>query len=153
MNTNIVYPTEWQYGKPRGVIKENPTNYQLRITVYDKENKPDNKNIYFLFRNYNNKEECYKDCVKKQFEISNNNNLTRNRIRFLDKDTIEVELTQNKYLITDSIFLDKVEKYPVSVKQKADKFYVVCQDKKKTFAFVNLITNSKLYILLKIIIV
>lgn len=150
MNNNIItYPTEWSHGKPRGVIKENPTNYQLRITLYDENNKPNDRNIYFLFKSYNSKEDCYKDCIKKRLELSDENKLTRNKIRYLDKDTIEVKLTLDKTMKTDSKNLDKVEKYPLSVKQKKSKdgkdfkYYAICQDKKTTFPFVNLITKSK----------
>lgn len=134
------YPSEWILGKPRGSIKENPTNYQLRVSTSNQD-----FNIYFKFCDYKSKNETYKACLKKQMEISDENDLTRNKIRYLDKDTIEVKLTQDKIMKTDSKFIKDVEKYPLNVKMKKTKdgetYYVMCQDKKLTFPFTNLISN------------
>jgi hypothetical protein len=140
--TEIIYPTEWCLGKPRGSIKENPTNYQLRISTDN-----ENINLYFKFCNYKSKKDTYNDCLKQQMIISDRHSLTRNKIRYLDKDTIEVVLTQDQKMITDSKFIEQVEKYPLNVKMKkiSNKNipYVMCQDKKKTFPFTDLITNYK----------
>ena len=54
-------------------------------------------------------------------EISDENDLTRNKIRYLDKNTIEVKLTQDKIMKTDSKFIKEVEKYPINVKSKKTK--------------------------------
>ena len=134
------YPSEWILGKPRGSIKENPTNYQLRISTDDK-----NICVCFKFSDFKNKKEAYKECLKKQMKISDDNDLTRNKIRYLDKDTIEVKLTQDKIMKTDSKFINLVEKYPLNVKTKKTKdgetYYAMCQDKKLSFPFSNLISN------------
>ena len=134
------YPSEWILGKPRGSIKENPTSYQLRVSTSNQD-----FNIYFKFCDYKSKNETYKACLKKQMELSDENDLTRNKLRYLDKDTIEVKLTQDKIMKTDSKFIKDVEKYPLNVKMKKTKdgetYYVMCQDKKFTFPFTNLISN------------
>jgi hypothetical protein len=80
-------------------------------------------------------------------KISDQYDLTRNKIRYLDKDTIEVKLTQDKIMTTDSKFIKEVEQYPIITKIKktnnSEKYYAICQDKKKTFPFSDLITNYK----------
>ncbi len=40
------YPSDWILGKPRGSIKENPTNYQLRVSIPGTD-----INKYFTFKN------------------------------------------------------------------------------------------------------
>lgn len=136
------YPSDWILGKPRGSIKENPTNYQLRVSIPDTD-----INKYFTFKNKESKEIAYKNCLKTQMEISDENDLTRNKIRYLDKNTIEVKLTQDKIMKTDSKFIKEVEKYPINVKSKktknGDVFYVMCQDKKHSFPFTDLICKYK----------
>ncbi len=134
------YPSAWTLGKPRGSIKENPTNYQLRVSIPGQD-----INLYFRFTEYGSSKKAYEACIQKQMEISDNNNLTRNKIRYLDKDTIEVQLTQDQVMKTDSKFIKEVEKYPLNVKAKKTKneikYYVTCQDKKKIFPFTDLITR------------
>lgn len=138
----IIYPTEWTLGKPRGSIKENPTNYQLRVSTSERD-----INIYFKFCDYKSKNETYKDCLKKQMEISDENDLTRNKIRYIDKETIEVKLTQDKIMKTDSKYIKEVERFPLNIKTKKTKegevYYVMCQDKKKAFPLTDLICNYK----------
>ncbi len=132
-----VFPSEWSLGKPRGSIKTNPTNYQLRIC---------DQNIYFLFRDYPSNEKAYEACQKKQMEISDAHNLTRNKLRYIDKDTIEIQLTSDRTFKTDSKFIDKVEKYLLSIKEKktpnGSKFYVNYYDNVHA-PFTNLITDYK----------
>ena len=134
------FPSDWILGKPRGSIKVNPTNYQLRITTPEGD-----KNIYFKFNG--NEKQAYKECLDEQMKISDEYDLTRNKIRYLDKDTIEVKLTQDKIMKTDSKYIKEVEQYPLITKVKktndGEKYYALCQDKKKTFAFSDLITNYK----------
>ncbi len=136
------YPSDWILGKPRGSIKENPTNYQLRVSIPGTD-----INKYFTFKNKETKLDAYKNCLKTQMEISDENDLTRNKIRYLDKNTIEVKLTQDKIMKTDSKFIKEVEKYPINVKSKktkiGDVFYVMCQDKKHSFPFTDLICKYK----------
>ena len=58
MEQQIVYPTQWQLGKPRGSIKKELTYFLARITP------PNKKTLskYFYFQNYKNKDEAYKNC-------------------------------------------------------------------------------------------
>lgn len=136
----INYPTEWQLGKPRGSIKELPKRgYQ--VTISDDTGQTTKS---FLFRNYDdNKEQTLKEATKWRQEESDQRNLTRNQIRYTDPNTIEVKLTQDKILKTDAKFLDKVELYPLNVKNKktpkGDKFYAQYQDKKMSASFIGLL--------------
>lgn len=135
----VTYPTAWSYGKPRGSIKEQPTAYLVVMSP------PNEKQTttYFRFREYKNKEEALVKAKEYMKQQSDRYGLTRNMIRFIDKDTIEVKLTQDQIMKTDSTNLDKVEQYPVNAKKVRSKYYVLCQDKKKTFPFTDLIVNYK----------
>lgn len=144
----ITYPTEWQLGKPRGSIKTNPTNYQVTLSP------PNVKQIvnFFRFCEYKNQIEALKAAETWQMQKSDEYDLTRNKIRYLDKDTIEVQLTQDQVMKTDAKFIKEVQKYPLNAKSKLCKkegkeyikYYALCQDVKKTFPFNSLITNYKI---------
>lgn len=139
MNTTQKYPTEWQLGKARGSITEFPTSFRTTVSRSGK------KQEYEFFRfanNDNNKELTLQKANEYLMQESIKFNMVRNRIRWINKDTIEVELTQGKTMKIDAKFLDKVQENHLEVKKKAgktDKYYVVCHDGNKTFAFTNLI--------------
>src|SRR5579885_2768455 len=142
---NITYPTQWQLGKPRGSIKEFPTSYLAIISP------PNEKQInkYFLFKDYENSKEKARGAASKYLQKeSDKRNLTRNQIRYINKDIIEVKLTQNQIMKTNSKFIDKVQKYPINVSAKKTKFdikyYVKCQNKKKSFLFTDLICSYEI---------
>lgn len=143
------YPTEWQLGKSRGSIKTLPTYYQVTISP------PDGKQLTksFKYKDYKNLNEAYKDALDWQQEVSDELELTRNQIRYIDKDTIEVKLTQDCIMKTDAKNLELVQKYPLNVKiakkknkkgEEVVKYYAMCQDKKEAFLFNSLFTKFKI---------
>lgn len=145
----ITYPTEWQLGKPRGSLKTLPTYYQVTISP------PNGKQFTktFKYRDYKSIEDALKAAKDWQMEISDEYELTRNKIRYLDKDTIEVKLTKDCVMKTDAKNLDLVEKYSLNTKtaKKINKDgnttirqYVMCQDNKNAFLFNSLFTNFKI---------
>ena len=142
----INYPTDFMLGKPRGAIIKLP-HRGLSVTFRDDEGKKKTKS--FLFKNYDNdQKKTNEEMLKWRQKRSDELNVTRNRIRYLDKDTIEVQLTQGKTMKTDAKFLDKVQLFPLQVKLKKTKtkniYYVHYQNKKHSAPFVKLITNYKL---------
>jgi len=140
-----LYPTPWQLGKPRGSIKEQPTCYLVVMSP------PNAKQTttYFLFKDNNNdKQATLKKAEEFRYAESARHGLTRNQIRYIDANTIEVQLTQDCVMQTDANLLQFVEKYPLNVKTKRDKMmvrqYAMCQNKKLAFPFTDLICNYKI---------
>lgn len=141
----IIYPTKWQLGKPRGSIKEIPTGYQVVLSP------PKEKQInkYFIYKDYeNSKEKTYQAALEFKQNESDKRGLTRNQIRYLNKNVIEVKLTQDKTMKTNMKFLNEVQKYPINLNSRKTKeeirYYAVCQDKKKRFPFTDLICDYKI---------
>jgi hypothetical protein len=137
------YPTVWAYGMPRGWITDRRTNLLLSFSKGKKRHS-----FTYSVGNFDSKEECMKHVENEKIKKSRELGLTRNEIRFINKDTIEVKLTQNKTFKTDAKYLKIVNKYPLQAKAKKEKeitrYYVLGQDKKKTFQFTNLITNYEI---------
>ena len=106
--------TEWQIGKPSGSIlhridnKSKAERYEVRTKVDGK-----SKSKSFAFKSFNNSEEARNAAEKHLIEFSNLHNLTRNRVRKVDENTIEVELTQNMIMKTDMKHLDTCQKYTI----------------------------------------
>ena len=139
------YPTEWSYGIPRGCISDRKTTIMLNIkntTTGIKFNKT------YSISDYPSKKECLKFVQNQRIKKSHDLGLTRNELRFIDKHTVEVKLTQEKTFITDAKHLVMVNQYPLQAKAKKEtgitRYYVMAQDKKKTFNFTKLITDYKI---------
>mgnify|MGYP003706093701 FL=1 len=114
-NTEVkVYPIynldldykDWQVGKPTGSILErtdstsNAKRYEVRIPLGN--GKMRSKS--FAFNNFISTEEAKQAANDWLIKYSKENNLTKNMIRILDKDTIEIKLTQNMIMKTDMVF-------------------------------------------------
>lgn len=137
---HTIYPTEWQLGKARGSIKELDNGFLARITPNDK-----TLSKYFFFKNYKNIQDTLFQCKQWLKNISDEYDLTRNQLRYINQNTIEVKLTNEQTMITDAEYINKVELYPLQAKPKKEKdgtkYYVMYQDKKKVARFVDLIGN------------
>lgn len=138
------YPTNWIGGKPRGGIKNIPTGYLVVLS-------PPNQNqinTYFIFNNYSSKEEALIAANQYMKRKSDEFELTRNQFRYLNRNTIEVKLTKDKTMKTDSIFIKQVQKYPINLNFKNVKdgrrYFARCQNKKTTFLFADLICDYKI---------
>ena len=100
---------EWQVGKVSGTILEREDKkYECRIKIDGK-----NKSKSFAFEKYKNKEDAYKEAKKWLRKTSDDNSLTRNKIRKIDEKTIEVMITQNEIMKTDIDFLELCQKYTI----------------------------------------
>ena len=141
------YPTKWQLGKSRGTANERDNDYRAVISP------PGQKQInkIFSFSKYGTKANAKKEADKWCQELSDKLGLTRNQIRYINKDIIEVQLTQDKIMKTNAKFIDKVELYPLNIKTKKsktdstkDRHYVMCQNIKEVFPFTDLICKYKI---------
>jgi hypothetical protein len=147
MQQQPIYPTKWQLGKPRGTANERENDY--RAVVSPPGQKQMNK--IFTFSKYGGKANAKKEADKWCQELSDKLGLTRNQIRYIDANTIEVQLTQDKIMKTNAKYLNQVQLYPLNVKTKKsksnsskDRHYVMCQNIKKVFPFTDLICNYKI---------
>ena len=138
------YPTEWKDGKIRGSINNKGTTYLVRYN--DPNGKTQSK--YFSFEKNENKENAYDQALKWLTNENKIHNIAQNNIRYLNKDTIEVQIDSENTFTTDSKFVDLVKEYKIHLKIKKQKTtdnrkYVFCQSKKQAFTFVSKICNYK----------
>lgn len=150
------YPTQWQLGKPRGSIKEHANKKTGKITSYSVTISPPNANgqqvpRFFSVTIYGSSANAKKAAEDWRQTTSDQLGLTRNQIRYLDENTIEVQLTQNKTMKTNAKYIDDVQKYPINVKTKKcktdstkDRHYAMCQNIKEVFPFADLICKYKI---------
>jgi hypothetical protein len=145
MQQNVTYPTEWTGGIPRGSIKKDKDKGFMVVM-----SPPDQKQIskYFATSKYPNAFIMAQNWTMEQSDLLN---LTRNKYRYINKDTIEVKLTQDKTFITDSTFatdlvLDEdenmvpfINKYPLQAVETRNRFNVEYQIKKDRKMFTKLI--------------
>ncbi len=140
MNSNR-YSKSWHSGIPRGSVKKLETSYEVRIKP------PDGKEIrkIFSFKKDMSMDEAYQKAEAFRKQKSDQFGITRNQIRHINKDLIEVKLSNDMTMKTNTRYKDKVLKYPLVVKTKkgtnSTKYYVLCQDKKNQFPFTNLICD------------
>jgi hypothetical protein len=138
------YPTQWSHGKPRGSIRSNPASYSVIMSP------PGGKQTCktFPFKNDEDKEDVYKKANAYLFAESDRLGFTRNQIRYLDADTMEVKVIHDFVMKTDANLLKYVEMYPLNVKAKKEglitRNYVMYQDKKIVHPFTKLICNYKI---------
>lgn len=123
----IKYPTAWAMGKPRGSVQVQKGGVMVKMTDPDDSTKQ--MATYFAYSKYGDKaKEMAEEHCKKE---SDKYGYTRNQIRYLDANTIEVKLTLDQTMKTDAKNLDKVEMYPLHAKKKkykeTERYYVVYQ--------------------------
>ena len=118
--------------------------------TYNKKKEPAQYSKYFMFSKYNNNEEEAKKAVEEhKIEKSNEFGFTQNQIRFLDKNTIEVKLTQDKIMVTDAKFIPEIEGVSLQAVEKKvegdqNRYYAYFQIKKERAPFTQLITKYKI---------
>ena len=110
------YPTEWFGGHYRGSIADKKTSWMVRLN--DDTGKQISKSFSFK---PNTKEQSYNDANKWMQEKSDEYRVTVNKIRYLDPDTIEVQLPHDQKFITNTKFLDEVKKFKIHTKIKKEK--------------------------------
>lgn len=112
-----IYPfdktiTDWQVGKPAGTVlrrmsKYNTIYYEARIKIH---NKMQSKS--FSISKYNNDEiKAMNDAEKWLMEMSSENNLTKNRMRYVDNH-VEIDV-QDKIVLIDEEDIDTCQQYTI----------------------------------------
>jgi hypothetical protein len=142
--SNEKFPSEWFGGKYMGSIKKTKISYILRISSITGVSS----NTTFNFKFYGGEEEALRLVEAKKKEDSDKFGLTTNKMRYIDKNTVEVNLTNGKTCFVDAQFVDFVEQYKLYAKEKKDgntsRHYATCQFKKKQFPFTDLICDYKI---------
>lgn len=145
----IVYPLdlnnkEWQLGKISGTILEQENKrFEVRFAKNTKNSKMISKS--FSVSKYNTIEEAKNDAKQWQIEKSNELELTRNKIRIIDNDTIEVDIGDNLIMKTDIKFADICQKYTICYTKSGSNnnpdSYAVFSINNKLIRFHKYITN------------
>jgi len=138
---------DWQVGKPTGTIlertdsKSNAKRYEVRIPLGNGKLKSKS----FAFNKYDTQELAKKDADKYLTLTSKELGLTRNLIKIIDEDTIEVKLTKDKIMKTNMKYSDICQKYTlVSTKSghKDSEYYAAISINNKLQAFHKFITGN-----------
>lgn len=126
LKINKVYPTKWEGGKVPGELVETVDGFRA---IYEGNSRS------FKYQNIKNSPKTFactdkKDCrVKAEahlYEYYDQLNKIINKYRYINYNTIEVQLTQNKTFITDSRFINLINEYRFGLKHDSryDKYYI-----------------------------
>lgn len=124
---NKQYPTKWIGGKNLGNIFE--TEDGCRI-IYDGQSRS------FKYKNIINspkmiscidKQDCKIQAEKYLYDYYDNLDKISNKYRFVNFNTIEIQLSQDKTFITDSKLIDIIDKYRIGLKydKRYNKYYIL----------------------------
>lgn len=123
---------EWQAGKRAGtIIKRDKGKLEARIKIDGRQRT----------------KTCYSEKEAEEWlcQMSNEHNLTRNRIKVSSKTVILVELTQGYIMKTDLKFQDIVQKHTIVAGKGGGKnaeYYAIVSINSKNVFFHNLITGN-----------
>lgn len=122
--------TEWQVGKPIGSIlyREDPKTKSKRYEVRVPLGGGKLKSKSFALDKYESEEVAKQHATNWLHEFSKENHLTRNMIKVLDENTIEVQLTKGKTMKTDIDFADICQKYSICTTKSSSEYaqYYAC---------------------------
>ena len=125
-DTKNIYNTNWTGGKYDGIIIETDDGYRARFAGQSRSFKYKNTINSDKQIICKNKEDCKIQAEKYLYEYYDGLGRITNKYRFIRPDIIEVQLAQNKTFITNSKFLDLINKHTIGLKsdKKNDKYYV-----------------------------
>lgn len=132
-----IYPTPYIAGKPRGSIKDQDTSFMavINTATYETITKS------FSYNN-DNKEDIMKIAISWAYQLSNKSDITRNQIKFIDKDTLEVNISyitkksgekvqNSKSILIDTDKLAIIQKFPIHFDDPNNKYFQVMGQYKK----------------------
>lgn len=112
----MIYPTEWIGGNRAGSLTDKHNHILARIILPHGTKDMDSKDHkMFKYTNDKEKEDAYAEGDKWLFKISDEFGLTKNKYRFLDKNTIEMKTSKESFIF-DSFNLEKIKDYSISMK-------------------------------------
>ena len=104
---------KWLLGKAFGTVFPRGGTNVYTVVVKDEKKKPHSKT--FNMADYKNKKHAKKNARRWQRITSYKLNMTKCMIKILDNSTIGVQLTEDKIMLTDRIFIPLIQKIPVFV--------------------------------------
>lgn len=134
---------KWLLGKPAGTIidyKHKLTKQVIgRLVVYKDVNGKENRKYFYFHQFSNDKEKTEIEAQKFMKQQSDLAGLTKNMIKYIDKDTIEVDLghVDKHIMITDAKFIDIIQSYFLRYTNS----HVMYQSNKHTGIFSSLISK------------
>lgn len=134
----------WILGKYAGTVFERTGRSNWSVVVKKEDGTVVTKTLTF---NEKNKDELYKKAVQIKNELSDQHGLTKNKIRIINDNVIEVELTQNQIMKTDYKFLDTIQKYNLYSTKSSDensKYYASIDIDGKMHKFHKYITGFEM---------
>ena len=140
---------DWQVGKIAGTIlhridsKSGSERYEVRVALGGGKMKSKS----FAFSKYESPEDAYIEAEEWLKDYSDTNGLTRNMIKLIDPETIEVRVTKKCVMKTDIQFLDTCQKYTLVTTKggaKNSDNYVALSINNKNVGFHNYITGYRM---------
>lgn len=93
----------WILGKHAGYTIEKDDGNSIEVRLHDQDEKQKSQTLNS--KNYKSKEEFNSAVEKLSIELSYKAGKTKNLIKIIDDNTIEVELTQGEIMKTDKVFI------------------------------------------------
>jgi hypothetical protein len=132
----------WINGKYAGTVFERNINgspgWQMRIDT------PDGRVEQYLSFNESNKDEKYYILDERRKMLSDGYNMTRNKYRYINSDTIQVKVDNGMIFVTDAKFKNIIDQYTCSIakggRENASK-YIALLINGNVKSFHNYITN------------
>lgn len=131
----------WILGKYAGTVFERANRSCWSVVVKKEDGSVVTKTLTF---NEKNKDELHKKAIQIKNELSDQHGLTKNKIKIINDNVIEVQLTQNQIMRTDYKFLELVNKYAIFATKSSNegaKFYASFEIDNKMHKFHKYITG------------
>ncbi len=115
----------WILGKYSGTVFERTGRNCWCVVVKKEDGSVATKTLTF---NQNNKDELYNKAIQIRNELSDSYELTRNKIKIISDDIIEVQLTKDQIMRTDYKFIELIKKYNLYSTKSSEnnsKYYAV----------------------------
>jgi hypothetical protein len=134
---------EWQVGKPMGGYTRVPRRsvgecFLAKIVIKGKSASKRFSFDVFPRTEFPPEEKALHDAKKWLISISDSRKVTKNQIRRVDKDTIEVKLGHDKTMLTDIQFLDLCQKHVITYANG----YAILSTGSKRYKFHKYITKN-----------
>lgn len=134
----------WILGKYAGTVFQRSNKNTWSVVIQKEDGSVVTKTLAF---NETNKDELYKKAIEIRNNLSEQYELTKNKIRILNDDVIEVKLSKDQIMKTDYKFLDIIEKYPVFSSKNSkenSKYYAGIFIDNKNVCYHNYITGYEM---------
>jgi hypothetical protein len=109
-NSDGLPMNKWIKGKFAGTVYQRKNQNKWTVVVKKPDNTMVTKTLPF---DENTKDIVYKEAVQIKNNLSDMYGLTTNKIKIIDGDKIEVQLSKDQIMTTDYKFLNIIEKYPI----------------------------------------